>query len=149
LGESTGFKVVKRFYHLYKEPDHVSVKLEEVEPRLPDVEPVPVGWKFLKKCDGTPGWLSDHARAYKIDDEGFLLPKEPATIFTPFSYRRIEHALDGMQTLAFQEGRKVGIMVPEDMPSVAEALRRRGFTQWELEEPDILVFELDLVSRKL
>lgn len=52
--------------------------------------------------------------------------------------------MDGMYAVALDRGSNVGIMVPEDMPDVANALRQLGFTQWELEEPDILVLELDL-----
>lgn len=144
LGESTGFRVIKRFYHLYRRPERVEVELREVEPRLPDVEPVPVGWKFLKKCDGTLDWLRDHAEAYEVDGGGFLIPRESTITFTPFRYGEIESILDGMQAIALERGRKMGIMVPEDLPDVVEALRRIGFAQWELEEPDILIFELDL-----
>lgn len=144
LGESTGFRVVKRFYHLYRGPERVEAQLREVEPRLPDVEPVPVGWKFLKKCDDTLDWLRDHAEAYGTDDGGFLIPRESTITFTPFRYGEIESVLAGMEAVALERGSRVGIMVPEDMPNVADRLRRLGFTQWELEEPDILVFELDL-----
>ena len=144
LGESTGFRVVKRFYHLFKEPERVEVELREVEPKLPDVELVPVGWKFIKKCDDTLKWLRDHAKAYEIDGGGFLMPREPTITFTPFRYGEVESVLGGMEATALKRGRRVEIMVPEDMPDIADALRRLGFTQWELKEPDILVFELDL-----
>ena len=144
LGESTGFRVAKRFYHLSRKPEPVEIELREVEPRLPDVELVPIGWKFLKKCDDTLDWLRDHVEAYGVDGEGFMVPREPTTTFTPFRYGSIESVLDGMYAVALDRGSKVGIMVPEDMPDVANALRQLGFTQWELEEPDILVLELDL-----
>ncbi len=144
LGESTGFRVIKRFYHLSKKPERVKTELRKVEPKLPDVEPLPIGWKFLKKCDETLDWLRDNAEAYEVNGEGFMIPREPTITFTPFNYSKIESVLDGMHAISLERGSKVGIMVPEDMPDVAHALRRRGFAQWEVEEPDILVFELDL-----
>ncbi|MDK2372785.1 MAG: GNAT family N-acetyltransferase [Candidatus Korarchaeota archaeon] len=144
LGESTGFKVVKKFHHLYKEPEHAGVQLRETEPRLPDVELVPVGWKFLKKCGDTLDWLRNHAEAYGIDDEGFLMPKEPTTTFTPFRYSEMQSVLGGMEAIALERGSRVSIMVPEDMSDSVSRLRQLGLVQWELEEPDILVFELRL-----
>ncbi len=144
LGEVTGFRVVKRFYHLSKEPERPGVEIREVEPRLPQLYLVPVGWRFVRRCGDTLDWLKERVRAYE-DGSGFFVPKEPTTSFTPFDYGEVIEALKGMEELASRERRKVNIMVPEERSEVVSKLREAGFSQWELEEPDILVFELDLL----
>ncbi len=138
LGISTGFNVVRKFYHLAKEPVRSGVELSQTEPEVPELDLIPVGWRFVKRCHETSKWLRENVEGYRVGRTGFFIPKEPTTAFTPFDYRRLDETLPGMEELASRIGRRVNIMVPEEMGD----LRSKGFTQWELMEPDVLVFEL-------
>ncbi len=143
LGYKKGFKLVKKFYHLSGEISG-DVKVEEAVPLLPPIDLVPVGWRFIRKCNHALNWLKANVKAFRVNDSGFFTPKEPSSIFTPFDYSKVEEMLEGMGSVAAKLGRRLGLMIPEDLPRIAEGLRERGFSQWEGQEPDILIFELKL-----
>lgn len=145
LGLSTGFRIVKRFHHMLREPEASDADLRRVSLIVPSIGLIPVGWVFVRGCDETVKWLKDHVEAYEVGETGFFLPKERGSIFTPFDYERLKEALPGMMKIASKRRKeRMSIMVPEDMPHVVEMLRSMGFSQWELKEPDVLVLELKL-----
>ncbi len=144
LGYKRGFKLVKRFYHLTGDV-RSEVYVEETEPRLPNVDIVPVGWRFIKRCDESLDWLRKNVVAFKGRGEsGFFIPKERSGIFTPFDYLMTEKLIEEMGSVAAKLDRRVGLMIPEDLSRVADRLREMGFSQWKGNEPDVLIFELTL-----
>ncbi len=144
LGERTGFRIVGRFYHLLKEARVRGVELTEIEPDLPDLDLIPVGWRFIRRCDGTLEWLRANTTAYSVDCRGFLVSKDPHPSFTPMDYSRVEEVVAGMEEVASRMGTRVSLMIPGEMGDIASRLKKMGFSQWELDEPDILVLELIL-----
>ncbi len=143
LAHKRGFKLVKRFYHLTREASG-DVEVREAEPMLPPLDLVPVGWRFIKRCDESFNWLRRNVMAFRVNEGGFFIPKKRSSIFTPFEYSNVEDMVEGMGSVAAKLGRRIGLMIPEDLPDIAEKLRKRGFSQWEGREPDVLVFELTL-----
>lgn len=142
LGLKSGFSVVKRFYHLFREAGGCA-EVREAEPLLPELDLIPVGWRFIRRCEESLEWLRGRVRAFRMNEGGFFVPRE-ADIFTPSDYSRTEDLLEGMGSVAAGLGRRLGIMIPEDLPDLAGRLRGRGFSQREGDEPDVLVFELKL-----
>jgi len=149
LGLKYGFKVFRRFYQMVRDPK-TGVRPRTVALKdLPDIDPFPLGWLFLRKCEDTLNWTSKRVDSYAVDDAIFFHPKEPPMSFTLLRYneKTLLRVLDGMNYVAREMGRNVNLMIPENMPHLVKLLRERGFKQWEDGEPDVLIFELKLRPR--
>ncbi len=142
LGLSTGFEIVARFWFMMRDAE-ARGNVEEGPLRLPDLELIPLGWRFLRRCSGTPEWIRPRSRSYSFRGSGFFAPLD-STIFTPSDYDSLLELVEGMERAASGEG-SFGIMIPEGRRDLVEELMRIGFsTRFGHEEPSTLVFELKL-----
>ena len=141
LGHKRGFRIANRFYHLTGEVSG-DIKVNKNEPVLPTLDLVPVGWRFIKRCNESLDWLKRNVISFGMDEGSFFAPKGISSIFMPSNYLKVEDLMEGMGSVAARFGRRIGLMIPEELPQVAEKPRKRGFSQWTGQEPDVLVFEL-------
>ncbi len=142
LAEKYGFRMAHRFHNLMYAPKKVEEPIK-CEVKLPDVEPVPMGWRFLYVCEETLSWLRERVDSFCFSEGGFFVPKDPPRAFTPFSYKGMLRAVNYMGWVAERMGNKVNVLVPEGNPLINE-LFEWGFRQWEGRGPDVYVFSLDL-----
>ncbi len=143
LAEKYGFKLAHKFHNLMYNPEELREPVK-CDIRLPNVDPIPVGWRFVYRCDETLEWIKKRVRSFCSESSGFFTPSDPPRAFTPSSYD-LDAMLSSVSYMGWVagSGRKVNLLVPEGHPSV-QGLFERGFTQWEGTEPDVYVFSLDL-----
>ena len=144
MAESTGFQVRAKFF-VMSAPVGETEEPSVVEPSMEDVTlgRLPVGWRFLRRCDETVKWLKENAVLYELNGLRFIGPKEGAT-FTALDPGPavLRELMPAMSWAAKELGSDhFDVMIPSAMGAVLPSLRRIGFELWdETGEPNVLVF---------
>ena len=144
MAESTGFQVRAKFF-VMGAPAGETEEPFVVEPSISDITlgTLPVGWRFLHRCEETVEWLRKNAVLYELNGLRFIGPKEGAT-FTALDPGPavLRELMPAMGWVAKERGfDHFDVMIPSAMGAVLPSLRRIGFELWdETEEPNVLVF---------
>ena len=149
LAEKTGFHVRAKFFVMSAPVGEHLEEPSRVEPSMEDVTlgVLPVGWRFLHRCNGTVEWLRRNAALYELNGLRFIGPKNGTTFAAldpgPAVLREL---MPAMGWVAKELGKEeFSVMIPSAMRMVLPSLRRIGFRLWdETDEPNVLVFRKKL-----
>lgn len=144
MTKKVGFKVVKRFFVLYRKKEGPEVKPKEIKLSLDDLKEyksyIPVGWQFVKKTiDGFKN-LKKRSKAYSTGKFKFYQAGyEETFILLDGSERAIKDYIPHLNFLT-SEADAYDIMFPEEWKEKIHLFTNNGFSLWdEPEEPNIMV----------
>ena len=151
MAQKTGFYIKAKFFNFgAKVGDFEPEEPEKIEPGMEDLTlgTIPVGWRFVKRCEEALEWLRGNADFYDFNGFRFLVSKK-GTTFTPLDVglATLKATLPGMAWVARERGvEEFDVMLPSGVKPLLPGIKRLGLFLWdETEEPNVLVFRKKLI----